>query len=662
MAVPPIVHPFESDRASGMKRGKVVAMDDAVRVIRDGDTVAFSGIIGTSFAEGVARTLERRFLETGAPTGLTVLCAAGIGDGKEKGLNHLAHEGLVRRVVAGHWGLMPKMQKLAVEGRIAAHNLPQGVLTQMFRDAAAHKPRTVTRVGLGTFVDPRHGGGKVNDRTTEDLVELVRFDGEDFLAFRTLPIDVAVLRGTTADLDGNITMEHEALTLDVLALAMAVKNNGGFVIVQVERIADRGTLDARHVKIPGILVDCAVVAEPDDHWQTFAERFNPAYCGEVRVPVSSLPVLPLDERKLIARRAAFELRPNCVVNLGIGVPEGVAGVAAEENVLNLLTLTAEPGIIGGIPAGGLSFGAATNLEALLDMPYQFDFYDGGGLDVAFLGMAQADRDGNLNVSRFGPRIAGCGGFINISQNAKRVVFLGTFTAGDLEVRIEDGRLRIVKEGKIRKFVEHVEQITFSGKVAAAAGKSVLYVTERCVFRLTREGLELAEVAPGIDVAKDILAQMAFAPAIHGTPATMDPRIFRAGPMGLKDDLLTVPMEKRFSYQPESNLLFLNFEGLAVHDRRVIEEIRGNVARVCGALDRRVHTIVNYDNFSIAPELVDEYWAMVRDVVERYYERVTRYTTSAFLRLKLGDALKQRNQAPHIFESRDEARAALAKGG
>lgn len=652
--------------ARTVERGKIVSAREAVRLIRSGNTIATSGFVGIGFAEEVAIALEARFLEGDgengeAPRDLTLVYAAGQGDGRTKGLNHLAHEGLVRRVIGGHWGLVPGLQQLAIDNRIEAYNLPQGVISQLFRDIAAHRPGHLSTVGLGTFVDPRNGGGKLNARTTDELVTLMSIDGAEYLFYRTFPIDVAIVRGTTADVNGNITMEKEALTLEGLSIAMAARNSGGIVIAQVERLAESNTLNSRQVKIPGVMVDCVVLAEPKNHWQTFGERYSAAFSSELRVAASSVPPMALSERKIIARRAAFELMANSVVNLGIGMPEGIASVANEEQVIDLFTMTTEPGVIGGIPAGGLNFGAATNTQAIIDQPYQFDFYDGGGLDIAFLGLAQADRAGNLNVSKFGPKLAGAGGFINISQSAKKVVFVGTFNAGKLEIAIEDGRLRILREGTCQKFVDEVEHRTFSGTYAAERGQPVLYITERCVFALTPGGLELIEVAPGIDVQNDIVAHMGFAPVIKSPPRLMDARIFRDAPMGLRGILLGLRLSERFSYDASQNMLFINFEGHEVASAEDVEAIRREVEVQLAGATAKPHAIVNYDNFSIRPEILDAYSEMVTKLVSKFYGSVTRYTTSSFLRMKLGDALKRRGVAPYIYESPEEAREHAQRG-
>ncbi|MEH6650652.1 MAG: CoA-transferase [Motiliproteus sp.] len=537
---------------------KLVSDDQAVALLNSGDTLTTAGFVGNGFPELLAIALEQRFKSQHAPLDLTLVYAAGQGDGGERGLNHLAHPGLIKRVIGGHWGLVPSLGRMALDNQIEAYNLPQGVISQLFRDIAAGRPGCLTHVGLHTFVDPRYDGGQLNNLTQEPMVELLEIGGTEQLFYKAFAINVAFLRGTCSDRHGNITMEREALPLDNLAMAQAVHNCGGTVIVQVEKIVEHHHLHPNMVKIPGILVDNVVLAEPQHHWQTFAEPFNPAYCGLLTQNQSassnsahepSLPPLPLDLRKLIGRRALLELKADSIINLGIGMPETVAAVAAEEKLLDSVTMTIEPGGIGGIPAGGLSFGAVINAQAMIDQSSQFDFYDGGGLDQAFLGMAQVNAAGDVNVSRFGNRIAGAGGFINISQNAAEVYFMGTLVSGDSALTISNDQntpglsvkqeldsdpVTAVKPRQvIQKFVTEIDHLTFNGRYAAERGQKVFYITERCVFQLTIKGIELIEIALGLDLERDILQQMAFRPLIANNLVRTDPRVYNRGDMGLK---------------------------------------------------------------------------------------------------------------------------------
>jgi propionate CoA-transferase len=640
-------------------KNKIVSADEAIAIVRDGDTLCVSGFVGIGTPDELILALERRFIDEGHPCGLTLVFAAAPGDGKERGLNRLAHKGLLKRVIGGHWSLVPKLSELALNNDIEAYNLPLGCISELYREIAARRPGTISKVGLRTFVDPREQGGKINSVTAEDLVELMQIDGEEWLRYRTFPINVAFIRGTTCDPNGNVTMEREALTLDNLAAAMAAKNSRGFVIAQVERIAAADSLNPREVQIPGILVDCVVLAEANNHLQTYGTPYNHAYTGRQRVPLDRVEPMALDERKIIARRCAFELPLGGVVNLGIGMPEGVAAVAAEERILKYVTLTAEPGIVGGIPQGGLDFGAALNPEAVIQQNQQFDFYDGGGLDLACLGMAQSDVNGNVNVSRFGRKLAGSGGFINISQNAKKLLFAGTFTAGGLKIELVDGTLRIASEGRSQKFIDRVEQVTFSGSYAAEIGQPVFYVTERCVFQRTAEGMQLIEVAPGIDIERDILRQMKFKPIIK-EPRPMNPLIFKSEPMGLEQLLLGLSLTERISYDQERNTIFINFEGFQVRTHADVDLVRREMESRCRQIGHKVALVANYDGFYLDPMVSDAYFSMITYMQNRYYSSASRYTTSAFMRLKLGAALAERNLAPHVFETWTEAQSFAAQ--
>ena len=513
---------------------KILTAREAVETFFfDGATVTFGGFAnGLMHPEEIMAALEDAG-RGGRLRDLKIVYASGQGDSADRGLNHLAVDGLCKTIIGGHWGLAPKLGKLALENKVAAYNLPQGVISELFREIAARRPGVITHVGLDTFVDPRLEGGKINQAACEagDVVKLIELEGEEKLFYSSFPIDVAVIRATYADEHGNCTFEKEGIYAEAVAQAQAAHNSGGKVIVQVEEVVSYGCLDTRLIRLPGIYVDAVVVAEPRHHMQTFGTQYNPAFSGEIRVPLDALAPLPMSERKIIARRSAMELIPHAVTNLGIGMPEGVAAIAAEEGLTGMI-LTTEVGAVGGVPAGGLDFGAATNVDCILEQPVQFDFYDGGGLDVAFLGLAQMDKMGNINVSKFGPKVAGCGGFINITQNAKKVVYCGTFTAGGLKVAVNDGRLSIIQEGRVRKLINQVEQVTFAGSYAMKHRQPVLYVTERAVFELTEDGVELKEIAPGIDIQKDVLDQMDFVPVIKDVKV-MDERIFCDELMGLK---------------------------------------------------------------------------------------------------------------------------------
>ena len=522
-----------------------ITADEAAQLVEDGDAILISGSGGGhSVPEALLAAVERRFVAESRPRAITSISVVGVGDRAELGASHLAHEGLLKRAITSALVDSPGLVRLAAENKIDAYTLPQGVLSQLMRDMAAGRPGLLTKTGLHTFVDPRQQGARQSPRTPLDFVEVVQLAGEEWLLFKPVPVNVAFLRGTTADEDGNVTMEEEAVLGEMLAMAQATRRAGGIVIVQVKRMARRNTLSAKHVRIPGILVDFVVV-DPEQR-QTYATYYDPSYSGELRIPIADIKPLPFGPRKVIVRRAAAELFPGAICNLGAGVMTGLSTVAAEEGLLDAVHLTNEQGIIGGAPITGRDSGGGQNFAAMIEQPAQFDFYDGGGLDLAFLSFAEVDARGNVNVSRFGDKIIGVGGFINISQNAKCVVFGGTLTAGDLDIAWKNGKTIIRKEGRHKKFVPKLEQICYNAKMGRERGQIALFVTERAVFQVGDDGLELIEIAPGLDVERDIIERMGFRPRVARDLKTMDACIFEPGPMNLASAIDAKPHRYRSS--------------------------------------------------------------------------------------------------------------------
>lgn len=519
-----------------MQKKPIITAEEAADLVQSGSTIVTSGFVASQMPEALNRALENRFLKTGEPNNLTLFYSAAQGNRDGSGADHFAHTGMLKRVIGGHFNMAPELGKLIIDNKLEAYNLPQGTISQLFRDIAAHKIGTITHVGINTFADPRIEGGKLNGITKENIVEVVHILGEEKLLYKAQKVDIAFIRGSFADEFGNVSLEQECCTNEATSIAQAAKNNGGKVVVQVQRVVAAGSLDPRIVKIPGIYVDALVICtNKTDHAQCQGCEYDGAMTGDFRAPLGALEYPKMSMKKIIGRRAAMELRPNTVVNLGIGTPEYISLVANEEGIGDYMTMTVEAGPVGGVPQGGPRFGGSVNVEAILDQAYQFDFYDGGGVDLAFLGLAQADCEGNINVSKFGDRIAGCGGFVNITQNAKKVFFCGTFTVDGLKSHVENGRLVIDQEGKKSKFIQQVEQITFSGKYAVKTKQPVKYITERAVFELREDGLYLTEVAPGIDIQKDIVSHMGFEPKMdERRPKLMDARIFREERMGIKE--------------------------------------------------------------------------------------------------------------------------------
>lgn len=521
-----------------MKKPVFLNADQAAEMIRDGSTVAPIGMTLVSASETILKGIENRFLKTGSPNNLTLVHSCGQSD-RDRGIQHFAHEKMLSRIIGGHWGLQPRMMKLIAENKILAYCIPQGQFAQLYRSMAGGEPGKITKVGLGTFIDPRMDGGKMNEVTKDapDIVDIVNIDGEEYMRYKPIPLDYCIIRGTYVDENGNLTTDEEAMQLEVISAVFACKRFGGKVIAQAKYKVSNGSLHCKRVIVPGIFIDAVVMCDnpEEDHRQTHSFAFDPAYCGDIKVPIERSEMLPLNVRKLIGRRALMELTRDDVLNVGTGIPNDVVGpILSEEEVQEDVTITVESGIYGGIPMGGVDFGIAKNNFALLRHDDQFDYYNGAGVDVTYMGAGEIDADGNVNATRLGPNPTGAGGFIDITTNAKHVVFCSTFTGKGLKCSFEDHKLHINQEGGLIKCKKKLQQISYNGEIARKKGQKMHYVTERAVFELRPEGLTLVEIAPGIDLQTQVLDLMEFKPLISEELKTMDPSIFNIdGPFGLK---------------------------------------------------------------------------------------------------------------------------------
>ena len=521
---------------------RIININEVASLIKDGDMVAISGSGGSGSPEALIKSVMDSYLKTNHPKGIGVTCGISPGNltNDDVGMNMLAKDGLVGKAICAHLGMGRVFGNAVGSNKFPAFALPLGVINHLYRAIAGHEDGIITHIGLGTFADPRIDGCAANEKAKklDPMVEVININGKENLFYHSFKIDVALLKGSYADEDGNISFQEEGIIGEQYNMAIATHNGGGIVIVEVKDIKPANSFRARDVLIHSSYVDYVVVNHPTDALGEYNIPFyRPEITGDKRIKLEDIKIRPLDERKICGRRSAMELKKGDVINLGVGMPDSVANVCAEEGMSENIYLSVESGPTGGVPIGGIVFGAAINPDSVIPTAEQFDAYNGGSLDMAIVGLAEVDSNGNVNVSKFGTRVTGPGGFINITQSTKKIIFMGTFTAVNLEEKVENGKLVIIKDGEKSKFVNKVEQITFSAKQAIKNNQEILYVTERCVFKLTKDGVMLIEIAPGVDLEKDILNHMDFKPLISENIKLMDERIFKDEKMNLKKEFL-----------------------------------------------------------------------------------------------------------------------------